>query len=94
MAAVRNPTQFGLYSHALGRSLDAGEVVDGISEELARSATESGVFELGVLAPAPEPDEPDTTDEDDEPKRPRGRPRSVRGSVEVEEAVSGPQETR
>lgn len=95
MATIRNPTQFGLFSSALGRSLAAGEVVDGLSDEIAESACASGVFERGVLVTVePEPVAEEAADEDEQPKRGRGRPRSVRGSVEVEEVVDNERETR
>ena len=94
MATIRNPTQFGLFSSALGRSLAAGEVVDGLSDEIADEACRPGVLERGVLVTVePEPTA-DTADEDEQPKRGRGRPRSIRGAVEVEEVVDAERETR
>ena len=95
MSTIRNPTNFSLFSHKLGRSLEAGEVLDGIDEATAEEVCRTGVFELGVLVPEEvtvtvnndDTDEEETDDEDESPKRGRGRPRSVRGSLEVEEVV-------
>ena len=93
MSTIRNPTNFSLFSHKLGRSLEAGEVLDGIDEATAEEVCRTGVFELGVLVPEEvtvtvNNDDTDEEDTDEEtPKRGRGRPRSVRGSLEVEEVV-------
>ena len=93
MATIRNPTPFSLFSHVLMRSLDAGEVLDGLTDQQAEEACRSGVFELGVLAVVDE--QPIESDEDEEkPKRGPGRPRSVRGAVEVEEVTDDERETR
>ena len=95
MATIRNPTPFSLFSHVLMRSLDAGEVLDGLTDEKAREACSSGVFELGVLVSQDADDDPDDDDDDDKPvKRGPGRPRSVRGAVEVEEVTDEERETR
>ena len=87
MATIRNPTQFNLFCGVLNRSLEAGEILDGLTDAEADEACARGVFERGVLVTA-EPDE------EDKPKRPVGRPKSVRGAVEVEEVVAGAVETR
>lgn len=93
MATIHNPTPFGLFSVALGRSIESDEVIDGLSDELAEEICRSGVFELGVLAVVDEP--PAESDDDEEkPKRGPGRPRSVRGAVEVEEVIDDERETR
>ena len=87
MAAIKNPTNFSLFSHVLMRSLGPGEVLDGVSDKDAEEACRSGVFERDLMV---------IPDEDEEkPKRPVGRPKSIRGAVEVEEVVVGDErETR
>ena len=95
MATIRNPTDFSLFSAPLGRSLGGGEVLDGLTDEEADAACASGVFERGVLVMPEEVTVTVKNDEDEEEaKRPVGRPRSVRGSIEVEEAVEVDRETR
>lgn len=84
MSAIRNPTPFSLFCLVLGRSLEAGEVVDGLSDEDAEAACASGVFERGVVV----------TESEVAEKRPVGRPKSIRGSIEVEEIVQSDRETR
>ena len=69
--------------------------MDGLSDELADEICRPGVFERGVLVTVePEPVAEEAADEDEQPKRGRGRPRSTRGSVEVEEVVDNERETR
>lgn len=82
MATIRNPSPFSLFSHALMRSLAAGEVVDGLTDEEAEAACSSGVFERGVLV-----------EDTPEPARVR-KARSTRGATEVEEATAEERETR
>ena len=106
MATIHNPTPYSLFSHVLGRSLAADEVLDGLSDADAEAACESGTFERGVLAIPEEAtvtvtndeleveEEKAEEDEEEAPKRPAGRPRSIRGSVEVEEVVEVEREER
>lgn len=91
MATIRNPTTFNLFSYPLLRSLEAGEVLDGLTDEEADAACASGVFERGVLVVPAE-----VTDDDEvkPAKRGPGRPKSVRGAVEVEEVTDTERETR
>lgn len=93
MATLRNPTKFSLYSVALGRSLEAGEIATDVPDAIAEEACRSGVFELGVLAVVDE-SPADADEEEEKPKRGPGRPRSVRGAVEVEETIDDERETR
>ena len=67
-----------------------------MTDEEADAACASGVFERGVLVMPDEITVTVTNDEEDEekPKRPVGRPKSVRGSVEVEEVTDADRETR
>ena len=98
MATVRNTTAFRIFSTPLDRTVEGFEVIDGITDDVADLVCATGVFERGVLvakeSPAPEPEPEPEPDEEEEQKPKRGRPRTVRGSVEVEEVVEEERETR
>ena len=97
MATIRNPTPFNLFSVVLGRSVAGEEIVDGLTDGQAEAACASGIFERGVLVIPEEITVTVTNDEEDDeekPKRPVGRPKSVRGAVEVEEVTDADRETR
>lgn len=79
MATVTNPTTWSLFSKALGRSLDAGEIVE-LDDAQADEVCASGVF---VRLEEPE-----------EAEAPIRRARSQRGSQVVEEAIEADRETR
>lgn len=80
MAAVRNPTNWSLFSHVLHRSLAPGEIVDHLDDETAEAACAAGIFEQGLII--------------DEPEHPVRKTRSKRGGEVVEEAVEDERETR
>lgn len=74
MATIKNPTRWPLWCHPIQQEIGPGQVVTGLTDEVAAEATRTDVFLLVVDA-LPEESEPDGTPE---------RKTVVRGAQEVE----------